>query len=73
MFAVTHFKMFSYSPFQPRNLFKIYRSIILSVVLHWNVIWSLALREDFRLNVLRSRAIKKIFASKKGKQMHKNA
>ena len=43
---------------------KIYRTIILSVVLYAFETWSLTLREKRRLRVFGSRALRKIFGSK---------
>jgi hypothetical protein len=44
---------------------KIYRTIILSVVLYGCEIWSLALREEGRLKVFENRVLREIFGPKK--------
>ena len=49
-----------------RNLkIKIYRTIILPVVLYGCEIWSLTLREERRLRVLGNRVLRRIFGSKR--------
>jgi hypothetical protein len=44
---------------------KIYRTIILPVVLHWCETWSLILREGPRLRVFENRVLSRIFGPKK--------
>jgi len=44
---------------------KIYRTIILSVVLHGCEIWSLTLREERRLRVFENRVLRRIFGPKR--------
>jgi hypothetical protein len=46
---------------------KIYRAIILSIVLHGYETWSLTLREERRLSVLENRVLRRIFGAKKNK------
>jgi hypothetical protein len=46
---------------------KIYRAIILSVVLHGYETWSLTLREERRMSVLENRVLRRIFWAKKNK------
>jgi hypothetical protein len=46
---------------------KIYRTIILPVVLYGFETWSLTLREEHRLRVLESRLLRKIFVPKRDK------
>ena len=46
-------------------LSKIYRTIILSVVLNWCETWSLTLREGHRLRVFENGLLRKIFGSKR--------
>jgi hypothetical protein len=45
--------------------FKIYRSIILPVVLYGCEIWSLTLREEYRLRVFENRVLRRIFGPKR--------
>jgi hypothetical protein len=45
---------------------KIYRIIILSVVLYGCEIWSLTLREERRLSVFENRVLRRIFGTKRG-------
>jgi hypothetical protein len=44
---------------------KIYRTIILSVVLYGCETWSLTLREEHRLRVIESRVLRRIFGQKR--------
>jgi hypothetical protein len=46
-------------------IIKIYRTIILPVVLHGYETWSLTLRERSRLRVFESRVLRRIFGRKK--------
>jgi hypothetical protein len=46
---------------------RIYRTIILPVVLYGCEIWSLTLREDHRLRVFENRVLRRIFGSKRDK------
>jgi hypothetical protein len=49
-----------------RNLkVKIYKTIILPVVLYWRETWSLTLREKHRLRVFENRVLRRIFEPKK--------
>jgi len=53
--------------FQSKNLkIKIYKTIILPVVLYGCETWSLTLREERRLRVFENRVVRKIFGPKKG-------
>jgi hypothetical protein len=45
--------------------FKIYRTVILTVVLYWCKTWSLTLREEHRLRVFENRVLRKIFGPKR--------
>jgi hypothetical protein len=48
-----------------RNLkIKIYKTVILPVVLHWCESWSLTLREEYRLRVFENRVLRRIFRTK---------
>ena len=44
---------------------KIYRTIILPVVLHGCETWSLTLREERRLRVFENRVLRRLFGSKR--------
>jgi hypothetical protein len=44
---------------------KIYRTIILPVVLYWCEIWSLTLREERRLRVFENRVLRRVFWPKR--------
>jgi hypothetical protein len=44
---------------------KIYRTIILSVVLYGCEIWSLTLREEHRLRVLENKVLRRVFGRKR--------
>jgi hypothetical protein len=54
----------SNSPSKNTNI-KIYRTIILPVVLYGCETWSLALREEHRLRVFENRVLRKIFGPKR--------
>jgi hypothetical protein len=57
-----------------RNLkIRIYRTIILPVVLYGCETWSLALREEHRLRVFESRVLRRIFGPKRDEVMEKIA
>jgi hypothetical protein len=43
---------------------RIYKTIILPVVLYWCETWSLTLREEYRLRVFENRVLRKIFGPK---------
>jgi hypothetical protein len=47
--------------------FKIYRTIIVPVVLYGCETWSLTLREEYRLKVFENRVLRKIFGPKRHK------
>jgi hypothetical protein len=54
------------SPLLSKNIkIRIYRSIILSVVLYGCETWSLTLREEYRLRVFENRVLKRIFGPKR--------
>jgi hypothetical protein len=49
-----------------KNLkFRIYKTIILPVVLYGCETWSLTLREEYRLGVFENRALRRIFGPKR--------
>jgi hypothetical protein len=54
-----------YTLFFIRFLPKLYRAIILPVVLHWCKTWSLTLREKRRLRVFENRVLRRIFGPKR--------
>jgi hypothetical protein len=55
---------------------KIYKTIILPVVLYWCETWSLTLREEHRLRVFENRVLRRIFRPKRdevtgeGRKLH---
>jgi len=66
-----------FSSLLSKNLIiKIYRTIILSVVLYGCEIWSLILREEDRIRVFENRALRRIFGPKRdevtreGRKLH---
>jgi hypothetical protein len=46
-------------------MFKIYKTIILPVVLHGCKSWSLTLREEYRLRVFENRVLSRLFGPKR--------
>jgi hypothetical protein len=49
----------------PKNLkIRIYKTIILPVVLYWCETWSLTLREEHRLRVFENRVLRRIYGPK---------
>ena len=44
---------------------KIYRTIVLPLVMHGDETWSLALREKHRVRVFKNRVLREIFGSEK--------
>ena len=52
---------------------KIYRTIILLVVLYGCETWSLTLREERRLRVFENRALSRVFGPKRDRGMEKAA
>jgi len=66
MFCNTYISRLWSSSFLPKNLkIKIYRTIILPVVLYEYETWSLTLREYRRLRVFENRVLRKIFGPKR--------
>jgi len=56
-----------FSSLLPNNLkIKIYRTIILPVVLYGCETWSLTLKEEHRLRVFENRVLRRIFGPKRG-------
>jgi hypothetical protein len=56
-----------------RNLkIKIYKTIILLVVLYWCETWSFILSEEYRLRVFENRVLKRIFGPKRDEVMGEN-
>jgi hypothetical protein len=54
------------SPLLSKNIkFRIYKTIILPVLLYGCETWSLTLREEHRLRVFENRVLKRIFGSKR--------
>jgi len=70
MLAILWCKIFLSSSLLSRNLrIKIYRTIILPVVLYGCETWSLKLREESRLRVFENRVSRIIFGPKRDKVM----
>jgi hypothetical protein len=44
---------------------RIYKTIILPVILYWCETWSLTLREEHRLRVLENKVLRRIFGPKR--------
>ena len=66
MLATIWSRIFLSSSLLPKNLrIKIYRTIILSVVLYGCETWSLPLREERRLRVFDNRVLRRIFGPKR--------
>jgi hypothetical protein len=59
--------LLSSSSLSKNTKFKIYRTIILLLVLHGYETWSLTLREEHRLRVFDNRVLRKIFGPKRDK------
>jgi len=55
----------SSSPISKNKKFKIYRNIILPLVLYGYETWSLTLREERRLRVFVNRVLRRIFGPKR--------
>ena len=66
MLATTRCRTFSSSSLLSKNLkIKIYRTIILPVVLYGCETWSLTLREEHRLRVFENRVLRRIFGAER--------
>ena len=62
MLAIIRYRIFCLPVCYPKNLkIKIYRIIILPVILYGYEIWSLTLREEGRLRVFQKRILRRIF------------
>jgi hypothetical protein len=62
MFVIIQSKIFLSSRLISKNLkIKIYKTVILPVVLHGCETWSLTLREEHRLRVFENRMLRRIF------------
>jgi hypothetical protein len=66
MLAATLFSLLSSRLLRKNLKIKIYKTIILAVVLYGHETWSLTLREEHRLRVFGNRVLKRIFGRKKG-------
>jgi hypothetical protein len=65
VFAVIRCRIFLYSILLSKNLkIKIYKTVVLPVVLYGCETWSLTLREERRLWVFENRVLKGIFGAK---------
>jgi len=68
MLAIIWCRIFCLPVCYPKNLkIKIYRTIILAVVLYGCEIWSLTLREEHRLRAFQNRVLKRIIGPKGGR------
>jgi hypothetical protein len=66
MLATIWSRVFCLSSLLPRNVkVKIYKTIILPVVLYGCETWSLTLRKEHRLRVLENRVLRRIFGPKR--------
>jgi len=66
MLAVIRYRIFFFSSLQSKKLkIKIYRNIILPVVLYGCETWSLTLREESRLMVFENRVLRRVFGPKR--------
>jgi hypothetical protein len=65
MFVVTQFRNICITFFSPNFRIKIYRNIILPVVLYGFETWLFTLREERRQSVFENRALSRIFGSKR--------
>ena len=66
MLAVIRCRIFCLPVCYPKNLkIKIYRTIILPVVLYGCETWSLTLMEERRLRILENRVLRRIFGPKR--------
>jgi hypothetical protein len=48
---------------------RVYKTIILPVVLYWRETWSVTLKEEHRLRVFENRVLRRIFGSKRDEVM----
>ena len=68
MLAIKQFRIFFSSSLLSKNLkIKVYRTIILPVVLNGCETWSLTLREEHRLRVFENRVLRRVFGPKRDK------
>jgi hypothetical protein len=65
MLAVIQSKIFCFPVSYKKRKFKIYKTVILPVVLYGCETWSLTLREKHRLMVFENRLLRKIFGPKR--------
>jgi hypothetical protein len=65
MLAIIQFKIFCHPVSYQKNLkIKIYKTVILPVLLYGCETWSLTLREEHRLRVFENRELRRIFGPK---------
>jgi hypothetical protein len=65
MFAIIQSKIFCFPVSYQKNLkIKIYKTVILPIVLYGYETWSLTLREERRLRVFENRVLRKMFGPK---------
>jgi hypothetical protein len=66
MLAIIQSRIFCLPVSYQKNLkIKVYRTVILPIVLYWCETWSLTLREEHRLRVFRNRVLRRIYALKR--------
>jgi hypothetical protein len=64
------FRMFLSSPLLSKNVkFKIYKAVILYIVLYGCETWSLTLRKEYTLRVFENRILSRIFGPKRDEVM----
>jgi hypothetical protein len=66
MLAIIQFKIFCHPVSYKKNLkIKIYKTVILPVLLYGCETWSLTLREEHRLRIFENRVLRRIFGHKR--------
>jgi hypothetical protein len=65
MLAIIRFRTFCLLVFKKNLKIRIYKTIILPVVLYGCETWSLTLREEHRLRVFENRVLRRIFGPKR--------
>jgi hypothetical protein len=65
MLAINRFRIFFFQIAIQKLKIKIYRTIILPVVLYGCEAWSLTLREERRLRVFENRVLRRVFGPKR--------
>jgi hypothetical protein len=65
MLVIIQSKIFCLTVSYKKLKIKIYKAVILSVVLYRCETWSLTLREEYRLTVYENRVLRRIFGAKR--------